>query len=155
MVSSFPARGGPPKAPTEKDALEVLLQPQLPTAWWLPTGPPQEASGHTALGTPRACQARPERWAAEQSARRPRRRAVSGLSRCLPGVRNVLFPGPLALSPPPMLTWVFLTVCRSASTAGGAGLPRAAGHGSPPLNSHAAGKQFYHTAPLPLFHSFF
>ena len=119
MVSSFPARGGPPRAPTEKDVLEVLLQPQLPTAWWLPTGAPQEAGGHTVLGTPQARQARPECWAAEQSARRLRRRVVLGLSHCLPGVRNVLFPGPLALSPPLMLTWVFLTVCRSSSTLAG------------------------------------
>lgn len=58
-----------------------------------------------------------------QPGRRLQGRAGLGLSRCLPGIMNVLFLGPLALSLPPLLTWVFLTVCRSASTIRGAGLP--------------------------------
>lgn len=59
------------------------------------------------------------------SSQRAGRRARRGRLATLPG-NNVLSPGPPARSPPRLLTGVFFTVCRSASTTLGAGLPLAA-----------------------------
>ena len=112
MASSFPARRGPPRAPTERMRWKFCCGQQLPAAPRLWLRCPRDGKGEG-----------PGLSSGQAEPPAGRSQDVEGLCCHPPGIMNGFFPSLLALSPPLLLTWVFFTVCRSASTARGAGLP--------------------------------